>query len=82
MGKDKFLNSHGAYHFKLFIAGDEPNSRMAKESLTRLCENHLRGKYVIAVTGAPQGETKIIGSLNDERKILKVLGLSEGRERG
>ncbi len=102
--KDKVSDSHGVYYFKLFVAGDEPNSRKAKESLMRICENYLREKYVIEVIDvhkdyksalennillaptlviiAPQGETKIIGSLNDERKILEVLGLSEGEEKG
>lgn len=104
MGKEKDLDSQRIYHFKLFVAGDEPNSRKAKESLTRICGNYLREKYVIEVIDvlkdyksalennillaptlvivAPQGETKIIGSLNDERKILEVLGLSEGEEKG
>ena len=101
---DKQPNPQPHYHFRLFVAGDEPNSRRAKESLKRLCENHLRGKYVLEVVdvfedyksalenhillaptlviAAPKPETKIIGSLSDERKILEVLGLSEAGEKG
>lgn len=32
------------YRFRLFIAGDEPNSVKAKTFLTRLCEEHLKGR--------------------------------------
>ena len=28
---------------RLFVAGDEPNSKLAKENLERLCEAHLKG---------------------------------------
>jgi len=106
MGKerDRSSDSPKAYHFKLFVAGDEPNSRRAKETLQRFCENHLRGKYVLEVVdvfedyksalenhillaptlvvAAPKPETKIVGSLDDERRILEVLGISEAEEKG
>lgn len=37
------------YHFRLFVAGDEPNSRMAKETLKRFCESYLKENYEIEV---------------------------------
>jgi len=37
------------YRLRLFVAGDEPNSAKARAVLTRLCEEHLRGRYEIHV---------------------------------
>ena len=37
------------YVLRLFVAGDEPNSKHARESLTRLCEQHLSGRHEIQV---------------------------------
>lgn len=37
------------YHLRLFIAGDEPNSRQAKETLHRLCETYLKDHYTLEV---------------------------------
>jgi len=37
------------YHFRLFIAGDEPNSRLAEENLRSLCLKHLAGRHHIEV---------------------------------
>lgn len=31
------------FHLRLFIAGDEPNSRRAKENLDHFCHVHLNG---------------------------------------
>lgn len=90
------------YHFRLFVAGDEPNSRRAKETLNRFCEMYLEENYKIEIVDVlenfrsamennillaptlvilePPTKTKLIGSLNDERRILEVLGLSDGRK--
>ena len=90
------------YHFRLFVAGDEPNSHKAKETLKRLCENRLRGNYTLEIVDVledyqsainnnillaptlvivePPAKTRIIGSLNDAKKILGVLGLPEAEE--
>jgi circadian clock protein KaiB len=35
------------YVFRLFVAGHEPNSAQARENLTRLCEEHLKGRHKI-----------------------------------
>lgn len=35
--------------FRLFVAGDERNSRQARENLTRLCEKHLNRRYEIEI---------------------------------
>lgn len=37
------------YHFRLFVAGDEPNSRKAKETIRRLGESRLKGNYELEV---------------------------------
>lgn len=37
------------YRFRLFVAGDEPNSRQARSTLELLCANQLRGRAQIQV---------------------------------
>jgi circadian clock protein KaiB len=32
------------FHFRLFVAGDEPNSALAKAALRDICSNHLEGE--------------------------------------
>ena len=39
----------GHYHMRLFVAGDEPNSRKAKEVLKHLFERHLQENYTLEV---------------------------------
>jgi circadian clock protein KaiB len=33
------------YFLKLYVADNEPNSRIAKENLKRICEEYLDGRY-------------------------------------
>ena len=35
------------YVFRLFVAGNESNSSQARGNLTRLCEQHIKGRYKI-----------------------------------
>ena len=35
------------YVFRLFVAGNESNSALARRNLARLCEEHLQGRYKI-----------------------------------
>jgi len=37
------------YVLRLFVAGDEPNSKKARENLTKLCETHLQGEYEVEI---------------------------------
>jgi circadian clock protein KaiB len=37
------------YRFRLFVAGDEPNSRLAEQHLRALCATHLPGRHRIEV---------------------------------
>jgi len=37
------------YAFRLFVAGNEPNSTQARGNLARLCEEHLKGRYKIEI---------------------------------
>lgn len=32
------------YHFRLFVAGTEPNSTLARAALRDICANHLKGE--------------------------------------
>lgn len=38
------------YQLHLFVAGDEPNSRRARENLERICSEHLAGNCTIEET--------------------------------
>ena len=42
-------NGASMYRFRLFVAGDEPNSVRAKAVLSRLCDRHLRGRCEIQI---------------------------------
>ncbi|MDQ5986611.1 MAG: Circadian clock protein KaiB [Syntrophus sp. SKADARSKE-3] len=35
------------YMLKLYVAGDEQNSRLAKDNLTRICEEYLKDRFNI-----------------------------------
>jgi circadian clock protein KaiB len=35
------------YILKLYVAGDEQNSRLAKDNLTRICDEYLKDRYKI-----------------------------------
>ncbi|HKJ98656.1 MAG TPA: circadian clock KaiB family protein [Desulfotignum sp.] len=37
------------YKFILFVAGDEPNSMMARQNLADLCEQELKGRSQIKI---------------------------------
>jgi circadian clock protein KaiB len=37
------------YVFRLFVAGHESNSTLARKNLARLCEEHLKGRYRIEI---------------------------------
>ncbi len=37
------------YRFRLFVAGDEPNSRLAEQNLRTLCLAHLPNRHSIEV---------------------------------
>jgi circadian clock protein KaiB len=37
------------FSFRLYVAGDAPNSLRAIANLTRLCETHLPGRYEIEI---------------------------------
>ncbi len=41
--------SAAEYRFRLFIAGDEPNSRLAEKNLRALCHTHLPDNHHIEV---------------------------------
>ncbi len=43
-----------SYYLRLFVAGDEPNSVMAKASLERVCSEHRERNYRIEVVDVLQ----------------------------
>lgn len=42
-------NTPSHVHLRLFIAGNEPNSRHAKQTLKHLCETRLKGNYTLEI---------------------------------
>jgi circadian clock protein KaiB len=46
--------SAGEYQFRLFIAGDEPNSSLAEQNLRALCREHLPDRHHIEVVDVLQ----------------------------
>jgi len=49
------------YKFRLYIAGDAPNSMMAEANLRRLCDEYLPGRHQI----------EIIDVLSEPRRALE-----------
>ncbi|MEO8383134.1 MAG: circadian clock KaiB family protein [Acidobacteriota bacterium] len=50
------MNEH--YSFRLYVAGEAPNSLQAIANLTQICETHLSGRYeieIVDVLADPQG---------------------------
>jgi circadian clock protein KaiB len=35
--------------FRLFVAGDEPHSELARANLTKICESHIHQRYEIQI---------------------------------
>ena len=48
-GPAKVRAAADAWHLKLYVAGQTTKSLTAFANLTRLCEEHLKGKYKIEV---------------------------------
>lgn len=46
---DRPGGDHAVYRFRLFVAGDEPNSRKARTTLDRLLATHLHGRFELEV---------------------------------
>lgn len=44
----------GPYRFHLFLAGDEPNSRRARENLKRICSEHISTECELQITDVLQ----------------------------
>lgn len=43
-----------AYLLRLFVAGDEPNSRLAEQNLRALCREHLPDRHRIEIVDVTQ----------------------------
>ncbi len=39
----------GTYLLRLFVAGEEPNSRLARQNLERICRRHLAGRFRLEI---------------------------------
>jgi circadian clock protein KaiB len=96
---DEVKRDSPRFRFKLFVADDETNSKLAKDTLINICKKYLKEDYTIEVIdvlqdyksalenkvflaptliiSTPNSQHKLIGSLSDVNKILKILGLSE-----
>ena len=46
------------YVLRLYIAGNNPRSRMAVENVKKICEESLRGRYTLEIIDIYQDRTK------------------------
>lgn len=46
--------NRSTYRFKLFVAGDENNSRSARSNLTKICDEHFHGACEVEVVDVLQ----------------------------
>jgi circadian clock protein KaiB len=46
---DEIEDEHDKYELRLYVAGKTPRSLSAFANLTRICEEHLAGRYAIEV---------------------------------
>ena len=73
------------FQFRLYVAGDTPNSARARVNLGALCRKHLIGAYKIdgifitpaLVKIAPSPVRMIVGTLSESASLLEALGLTE-----
>lgn len=55
-GRERTATAKGAtYVFRLFVAGKESNSALARGNLARFCEEHLKGRYKIEIVDVLEG---------------------------
>jgi len=47
--KDNHSGDLRFFRFRLFVAGDEPNSIKARAVLARLCDEHLKDRYELQI---------------------------------
>jgi len=47
--KKSASNNNDRMELRLYVAGETPRSLTALENLKRICEEHLKGKYIIEV---------------------------------
>lgn len=81
------------------MAGDQPNSRLARKTLEGICRDYLQGRCRLEVVDvledfkaameenvlvAPtlvvyesSSQIRIVGSLSDPSRLLKILGIRE-----
>ena len=43
------MNRHVKIKFRLYVAGDAPNSAQARANLVELCRTHLKGRHEIEI---------------------------------
>jgi circadian clock protein KaiB len=43
------MNRHATYRFRLYVAGDAPNSALARANLAALCRAHLSDRHKIEI---------------------------------
>ncbi len=64
------------YQLRLFVAGFTRKSTHAVQNITRLCENHLRGRYALEIVDLyQQPELAVEHQLVASPTVLKVLPL-------
>jgi circadian clock protein KaiB len=100
---DKCNQGSGKYRLRLYVAGDEVNSKKAKDKIQQILENHFKGRYILEIVdifedlrsamedniivaptlvieGPGDKKKKVIGSLEDERKLKDIISLMKGEQ--
>ncbi len=94
--KDKDSNT---WQFRLYIAGNSPNSVQAMDNLQQICDRIQTNNPIVEIVDvlndpartlednvyvtptlirlSPEPKCRIIGSLNDQKRVLLALGLME-----
>jgi circadian clock protein KaiB len=61
------------YHFRLYVAGDSPNSAQARVNLGALCRRHLPGRYKIEIVDVNRQPSRaLLDSIMMTPALLKL----------
>lgn len=75
-------HAKAVYQMRLFIAGDEPNSVIARKNIQQICSGHLNKNYTLQVIDVFEDFTEAIKEnilvtpalVVDQPKKLKIFG--------
>ena len=60
------------YHFCLYVAGDEPNSRQARENLHQLCADYFPENHYIEIIDVLEGDCSLVDCVKNPETCPRV----------